>query len=139
MPIDGLFGNTVELLGKTLDLRAKRNALVTSNIANAETPNYTPTDLSFDAELQSAMGKGRVAVTQAHPRHIPLKGQASRVDQVQGEVVEVPGKNRGPDGNAVELETEMGKLSENQIMYNATVQLLSKKFEGLKQAIRGTL
>ena len=48
-------------------------------------------------------------------------------------------KNMGPDGNGVELESEMGRMAENQIMYNATVQLLGKKFEGLKQAIRGTL
>ncbi len=137
MPVDGIFGNTVELLGKTLDLRTKRQALVTSNIANAETPNFTPTNLSFDAELRSALGKGNLAVPQSHPRHIPLKGQASRVDQVQGEVVEVPGRNIGPDGNSVELESEMGRLAENQIMYNATVQLLGKKFEGLKNAIRG--
>jgi flagellar basal-body rod protein FlgB len=39
----------------------------------------------------------------------------------------------------VELEGEMGRMGENQIMYNATVQLLGKKFEMMKQAIRGTI
>jgi flagellar basal-body rod protein FlgB len=37
----------------------------------------------------------------------------------------------------VELEGEMGRMVENQIMYNASVQILAKKFEGLRTAIKG--
>ena len=58
---------------------------------------------------------------------------------MQGDLVQLQGKNAGPDGNGVEMEGEMGRMAENQIMYTASVQLLAKKFEGLKQAIRGTI
>lgn len=137
MPVQGIFGTTVELLGKTLDLRAKRHALISSNLANVETPGYTPRELSFEAELKGALNKGGAPA--GHPRHIPLKGGgAAGIDRVRGEVVEIS-VNPGPDGNGVELEHEMGRMAENQIMYNASVQLLGKKFEGLKQAIRGSL
>ena len=139
MPVQGIFGTTIELLGKTLDLRAKRHALISSNLANVETPGYTPSDLSFESELKNALNKGGAAQS-PHPRHIPIRGGAcGGIARVQGEVVEIPGRNTGPDGNGVELEGEMGRMAENQIMYNATVQLLGKKFEGMKQAIRGTL
>ncbi|HBG04983.1 MAG: flagellar basal-body rod protein FlgB [Geobacteraceae bacterium GWC2_58_44] len=138
MPVQGIFGTTVELLGKSLDLRAKRHALISSNLANVETPGYTPSNLSFEGQLKSALNKGGSGPA-PHPRHIPLKGGVAGLDRVQGELVETPGKSPGPDGNGVELESEMGRMAENQIMYNATVQLLGKKFEGLKQAIRGTL
>ena len=138
MPVQGIFGTTVELLGKSLDLRAKRQALISANLANVETPGYTPSDLSFEGRLKSALKEGpKGPVT--HPRHIPLKGGAAPLERVQGDVVELPGKNMAPDGNGVELESEMGRMAENQIMYNATVQLLGKKFETLKQAIRGTI
>ncbi len=30
----------------------------------------------------------------------------------------------------------MGKLAENQILFNASIQILSKKFEGLKYAVK---
>jgi flagellar basal-body rod protein FlgB len=138
MPVQGMFGNTIELLGKTLDLRAKRQALIASNLANVETPGYKPTDVSFEGELKSALEKGGT-VPPANPRHIPLRGGAAGLDRVQGELVEIQGRNTSPDGNGVEMESEMGRLAENQIMYNASVQLLGKKFEMMKQAIRGTL
>jgi flagellar basal-body rod protein FlgB len=51
-------------------------------------------------------------------------------------VIETPSKTPGKDGNAVELENEMGRMAENQIMFNASVQLLVKKLEGLKTALR---
>jgi len=139
MPVNGIFGTTIDLLGKTLDLRAKRQGLIAANLANVETPGYTPTDLSFEAELKGALKKGGKGAT-PNPRHIPLKGQENpRLDLVVGQVVEVPDKAPSPDGNGVQLESEMGRLAENQIMYNASIQLLTKKFEMMKQAIRGTL
>lgn len=140
MPVQEIFGSTIALLGKTLDLRTKRQGLISANLANVETPGYKATDLSFDKELRSVLEKGNSAqLKKTNPRHIPLKGGAAGLAQVQGVVVEVSGQNLGPDGNGVELESEMGRMAENQIMYNASVQLLNKKFEMMKQAIKGTL
>lgn len=136
MQVDGIFSSTIALLGKSIDLRARQQNLLSSNIANAETPNYVPKALSFEDELQDAVKgarKGTAAVT--NPRHIPLKGASGRIETVTGRVLETPAKTPGRDGNAVELENEMSRMSENQIMYNASVQILSKKFEGLKSAI----
>jgi flagellar basal-body rod protein FlgB len=138
MSIEGIFNSTVDVLGKSIDMRAKNQNLISSNIANAETPNYVPKSLSFESELQGALkngDKGTPSVTNV--RHIPLKGASSRVQSVSGKVVETPAKSPGKDGNAVELEGEMSRMVENQIMYNASVQMLSKKFEGLRTAIRG--
>ena len=73
-----------------------------------------------------------------HARHIPIRGAASgnSLGSVTGKVIETPASTPGKDGNAVELENEMGKMAENQLMFNASVQMLSKKFEGLRSAIR---
>jgi flagellar basal-body rod protein FlgB len=138
MQLDGLFSTTVELLGKNIDLRARHQNLIASNIANAETPNYVPKSLVFEDELQGALkgsgSKGSPVV--ANGRHLPLKGASSRLQSVTGHVVETPAKTPGKDGNAVEFENEMGRMMENQIMYNASVQILAKKFEGIKTALR---
>lgn len=136
MPVDGIFTTTIELLGKSIDLRTQNQNLISSNIANAETPNYVPKSLAFEDELQGALKggrKGTPAVTNA--RHIPLRGTKDRLQSVVGRVVETPAKTPGKDGNAVELENEMAKMSENQIMYNASVQILSKKFAGIRAAL----
>lgn len=137
MQMDGLFNKTVELVGKSIDLRAKNQNLIASNVANAETPNYAPKALAFEEELQGALkgaGKGTPAMTNA--RHLPLKGAGNRIQSVTGRIIETPAKTPGKDGNAVELEGEMSKMAENQIMYNASVQILTKQFGDLRTALR---
>ncbi len=138
MALNGIFDTTIDLLGKSLDLRSQNHNRISANIANAETPGYTPTVLSFEKELQGALRDKREASPPlTNARHIPLRGQAGSLDMVQGTVIETPAKTVGLDGNGVELENEMGKMVENQIMYNADVQFLSKKFAQLTLAIKG--
>lgn len=142
MRIDGLFSSTMDLLGKSVDLRAKNQNLIASNIANAETPNFTPKSLAFEDELQGAIKSGsRRTPTNSvtHARHIQIRGSGGSLQSVSGKVIETPAKTPGKDGNAVELENEMGKMTENQIMFNVSVQMLNKKFEGLRSAIKGSL
>ena len=139
MQVEGIFSNTINLLSKSVDLRAKNQNLIASNIANAETPNFIPKNLVFDDQLQSVLkngSNGQRPHTVPHQRHIPVRGTGSALHSVTGKIIETPAKTPGKDGNAVELENQMGKMSENQIMFNASVQLLSKKFEGLRTAIR---
>lgn len=142
MQIDGIFNSTIELLGKSVDLRAKSQNLIASNIANAETPNFVPKTLAFEQELQGALKNrqsGQRASSSPNARHIPIRGVSRAVQSVSGKVIETPAKTPGKDGNAVELEGEMSKMAENQVMFNASVQMLNKKFEGLRTAIKGTL
>jgi flagellar basal-body rod protein FlgB len=51
-------------------------------------------------------------------------------------VQDVPAKTPGRDGNAVEMENEMNRMMQNQVLFNASAQLLAKKFEGLRTALR---
>lgn len=141
MRIEGIFSTTIDLLGKSVDMRAKNQNLIASNIANAETPNYVPKTLAFEEELQGAIkgsGRGNSSLASPHARHIPVRGAGSgnALGSVTGKVIETPAKTPGKDGNAVELENEMGKMAENQLMFNASVQMLTKKFESLRSAIR---
>lgn len=139
MPVQGLFGETIELLSKGIDLRARNHNHIAANLANVETPGYTPTRLSFEQELKAALSsRPPLPSGVTHERHIPLRGRSSQVADVQGTVTETPAATVGRDGNRVDIEREMAALAENQIMYNASVQLIAKKFEGLKQAIRGS-
>lgn len=125
MALNGIFDTTINLLGKSLDLRAQKHNRISANIANAETPGYTPTSLSFEKELQGALRE-------------TVRGDMTALNQVQGTVIEMPVDVPGLDGNGVELESEMGNLVGNQIMYNANIQFLTKKFAALTLAIKGT-
>lgn len=141
MQVEGIFSSTIDLLGKSVDLRAKNQNLISSNIANAETPHFVPKTLAFEQELQGALKSrqsGQRPLSTPHERHIPIRGGGvgKAIQSVTGTVVETPAKTPGKDGNAVELENEMGRMAENQVMFNASVQMLTKKFEGLRTAIR---
>ena len=49
-----LFDAHISLLGKSMDFRSRRNALISSNVANLETPGYKARDLVFE----KALGEG---------------------------------------------------------------------------------
>jgi len=136
MGLDAIFDTTTEVLGKSIDLRAKNHGFISANLANADTPGYLPASLSFEGELRKTLrGGGDTATT--HPRHIPLAGVATGLHRLQGKVVESSANLPGKDGNGVELDEEMGRMVENQILYNASIQLLAQKFDVVKYAIKG--
>ncbi len=140
MALDSLFGTTIQLLAKNIDLRSKNHGHIAGNIANAETPQYRAKTFSFEKQLQDVLqgDDGRsVTPVQTHPRHIPLTGSAGSIAQVEGVLEDAPARGTGKDGNSVDLEREMGRMAENQILYNASIQVLARKFEGLKNVLKG--
>ncbi len=138
MALNGLFDTSINLLGKSLDLRAQNHNRLSANIANAETPGYKPTALSFENELKGALNdKNGATPSVTNHRHIALRNDAASLEMVQGSVVDTSSNTAGLDGNGVELESEMGRMVENQIMYNANIQMLTKKFTSLTLAIKG--
>ena len=60
----------LKMLGAALSLRAKRNEILASNIANAATPNYKARDIDFETEIKKYQSKGSIQVT--NDQHIPV-------------------------------------------------------------------
>lgn len=130
MPNDQLFDKTIGLLQKTLDLRLQNQQVIASNIANSSTPGYSPRRLEFEEKLQQAVKNTTQKTTASHPNHF-LIGTES-VASVQPKVVELSNKSSLGDRNGVSLDQEMVALSQNQILYEATIQMLNKKLAILK-------
>ena len=51
------------MLGASLSLRAKRNEILASNIANAATPHFKARDIDFDTEIKKYQQDGPIKVT----------------------------------------------------------------------------
>lgn len=130
---NGLFDKTISLLGNSLDLRAARHKLLSSNIANQETPGYHAVDINFEEELKKREGRSLSApVERTNPAHlIPVRGTAGGPA-----VIERATDLESYDKNSVGIEGEMAKLSENSLMYNATAKMLKSKFNLLMTAIK---
>ena len=120
----------LQMLGAALSLRAKRNEILASNIANAATPNYKSRDIDFDTEIKKYQSKGPIQVT--NDQHIPVMKPAS-LGKVQFR------KNINPslDGNTVELAIEQLQFAENSMKYQSTLSFLSGKVNTLLSAIKG--
>ena len=118
-----MFGGVVSSGQIALNARLETQGLIQSNIANIETPGYNSQGFSFESVMENALrGRGKLAKT--HAKHIQL-------DPVElTESMVYKSKNR-----PVDLDEEMQKLSENQLMYQLTAKILAKKFEGLRSAI----
>lgn len=129
-----MFDRTTGLLKKVLDLRVQKQQTIAANIANADTPGYAPARLEFEQDLQRALAEAESAVPNEHPRHIPLGGGG--VGQVEARVIRTPDASGIGDRNGVEVDQEMIALAENQIMYEAATQMLSKKLGLLKYVIQ---
>lgn len=128
--IGKLFDNTVSVLQGALDVRAERQRLLASNIANQETPGYKAKDIDFERELRRSVSGGwTLEITDS--RHIPTTPAVYRPS-----VIEAPTAAEGFDDNNVGLEREMVKLSENALMYSVTSKMIRKKFGMVMSAIK---
>ncbi|MDD3801162.1 flagellar basal body rod protein FlgB [Desulfuromonas thiophila] len=128
-----LFDKTAQVLKKSLDLRSINQQVIASNIANAETPGYAVQRFEFQQSLREALLAERSPLWRTHARHLP----SGQLDQVQGRLVSHPDRSGVGDGNSVNVDHEMILLTENQLMYEASTQLLNKKLGILKYAIQG--
>lgn len=130
------FDSQMQLLGKVLNLRSEKAQVISSNIANAETPGFSPAKFEFEHELSAAVKKqSGIKLNNTSSGHIPL-GPAS-FHQVSGKIVTVEDKTLIGDENGVSVDQEMLALSENELLYETAAQLLKKKISLLKHVISG--
>jgi flagellar basal-body rod protein FlgB len=129
----------VRALGRFLDVDVARLKLITSNLANVDTPGFRTSDLDFRAELAraSVQASGGVEGNLAFADYA-ASGYApqSYVQQAYAPIVRrVRGLLERPDGNNVSVERESLLLAETQMKFNLGVQLLKDEFHGISQAI----
>jgi flagellar basal-body rod protein FlgB len=136
MESQGMYKGTFKLLERAMDLRSTKHNVVMSNIANMDTPNYKAFDVIIEEEMEKTKSAGDTSqVKKTHQKH--LSGRNGAAGYVRPTLEETEQKTLRKDGNTVDLDREMAKLSENNLMYDALAQIISKKFQGLKDAIKG--
>jgi flagellar basal-body rod protein FlgB len=131
--MSGLFDKTTNALGASINFRDLKQSIVSSNVANAETPGYKAKKMDFEQALSRAVdinGLGKLSVD--HPDQFMVNGNS--IDKVDADVYENPDVTVTNDGNTVDLEREMAELSENTILYKAAIQLINKKLAGMAYA-----
>lgn len=112
---------TTAALEKAMQGQALRQRVVANNIANVDTPGYSPRHVQFEGELQAALA--------ADPED--ADATAARIERLQPQD-EREDISLRRDGNGVDIEREMVDLSESNLQHHVLVRLLSKKLQMLK-------
>lgn len=127
---------TLKALAMAVKFREMRQELITSNIANQNTPEYKAKRLDFEKALGRAIDvDGNMGMNVTEPEHFDVG--SGGFESLEPEIYEDPNGIVSPDGNTVDAEEEMTRMTENRIMYNALVDLMNKKM-GLTKYILNT-
>lgn len=130
---NALFDKTINGLATSLAMRQIRQGVVSSNIANAETPGYHAKKMDFENALSRALDlDGMNSLSTSSPEHFALGGISA--SKTRPDIYADPNGQINNDGNTVDIEKEMSALSENAVMYKAALQLINKKMAALKYA-----
>jgi flagellar basal-body rod protein FlgB len=107
----------LQVLQGYLQVATDRQQLVTSNMANVDTPGYHTKDIDFQTAMQQVIDQ-------------------SGDMRLQPASVNVDNLPERPDGNNVNIDRESMMMSETQLQYQMGVQLIKEEFHELLSAIK---
>lgn len=125
---------TLKALTTALNFREMRQELISSNVANANTPGYKAKKLDFEEALARALDvDGQMKMNASDERHFNVG--SGGFNNLEPEIYDDPNGVVSENGNTVDVEAEMARMAENKLMYDALVQLINKKMGIMKYAI----
>jgi flagellar basal-body rod protein FlgB len=110
----------------------QREKVISQNVANADTPGYTPQDLkSFDKVLAGQGSAAAGALVRTNPMHL----EPARLQGAVASPVNAPDSETRMDGNSVVLEEEMMKMSDSQSDYDTAATLYEQAMTMIRTAV----
>ena len=144
--------NGLDFQTKALVLRAERQRVIASNIANADTPGYVGRDINFKeamgAALEGGSQGGRLALTRSgsvtnsasstgHSAHIPLQSQLGSLRTDGPDLAYTVQSQPAMDGNSVDLDQQRANFTDNAIRYESTLRFINGHVKTMLSAITG--
>jgi len=126
------FDSTIQGLDMAMDLRLANQNVISSNIANADTPGYKSKKVEFEGALRQALAvDGNLQLEGSSPEHIVIQNSGGVSPAIADDMNGI----ESLDGNTVNRSEEMAKMVENQLLYDAAAEMLKKKIGMLKYSI----
>lgn len=113
-----------------------RQEVISNNIANADTPYFKRSDVSFENLLQSQMDDSQIPISGKveDKRHFQI-GNTGTIPQATVTTNESTVMNNNL--NNVDMDQEMTSLAENQLRYNAYIEQINHQIKMMRTAIQG--
>lgn len=128
--------NVSSLLFNNLSLSAQKQNVISSNIANINTPGYKTKDLVFENELKMAQSKNDLKLSVTHQNHIAMQQDIS--SNQKGRLIEVQGLEEQNDGNNVSLDKQMSELAQNKTQVQAISAAIKKDSRWFKNVVESS-
>lgn len=126
------FNEALGTYESALKLRAKRAEVLSSNLVNADTPNYKARDFDFHAALKNEIARNNSQSMQATKSgHLGGGGLGDTAMQYRTPT------QPSIDGNTVDEHLEHAQFMDNSLEFQTAFTLLNSRFKGLVSAIRG--
>ncbi|WP_252736230.1 flagellar basal body rod protein FlgB [Aestuariibacter sp. A3R04] len=109
-----------------MELRLNRAEIISSNLANVDTPGFKARDVDYKQIMQSVASE---LDTSSQPVSVGL----SQNDQL---MFRVP-YQASEDGNTVELNVEQANFFSNSMDFQTSLTFMNMKINGLYKAIKG--
>ena len=105
---------------------AAKDAIISQNIANSDTPNYLPQTIS-DSD---PFFKYDVSLRVTNPKHIHYEEKNSKYKLKTGKIIELK-----PNGNAVNIENEILEKKTNAMKIDEVANIYKKNKEMILQIL----
>lgn len=132
------FGKSLDVLQRTMDVSLLRREVIANNLANAETPNFKRTDVTFEASLAKAIAsenQNSFQMKLTNEKHIPSNRTVDYKTIKPRRVLDYKTQTDS-NGNNVDLEVETMDLVKNQMRYQLLTQSVSKQFQKINMLVK---
>jgi flagellar basal-body rod protein FlgB len=136
--MSGKLDDYLRLNETAINLRAQRQQLLASNIANADTPNYKARDMDFNKSLQAALDRGQsssTALNKTNAAHLDANGGNAGTDGV-ALLYRTP-TQPSADGNTVDMDVERNQFTDNAVRYEAGLTMITGQIKEMLAVIQG--
>ena len=116
-----------------LRIRAQRQQVLATNIANADTPNYKAKDIDFNQAMKSALSNtgNNAGMSVTNSKHIDSSSN------VLAQVKARSAKQNSVDGNTVDMDVEQSQFAENALQYETLVSMINGTFKNINSVMQG--
>jgi len=128
-------GTSIPTINKSLSATNMRSRAIADNIANISTKGYQRKEVSFEDKLRDKLFQTSLSGVKTNNAHINI-GRNS-IKDINPSVYKSNDKNLYSGVNNVDIDMEMAKLADNEILHNFDVKFLSFQYHKLTEAIKG--
>jgi flagellar basal-body rod protein FlgB len=116
--------NVSDLLFEQLSFRSDRQKIISSNIANLNTPNYKTKDISFETTLENKKEENDLKMFVTNKNHISFDNEKTNTTTIKQ--FEVEGLEVQNDGNNVNLDQQISQMAQNKVIHGAITNSIKK-------------